>query len=223
MGGRHYVFITNTPYDGCAQIRQKLALGTQAGNGTFAAVVGGVPIAKEVYSQVAWCGVPMLSGDYDFDSPLEIPSDVRLSFRNKQGFRSRTGLQDRPTFRFNTKDHYAVVGDKGTAEKSLMEQIRVVPNPYYAYSQYEKSQLQTLVKITNLPRACKIRIYTLNGTLVRTYNKDSEAPHQDWDLKNHAGVPVASGVYIIHIDGYELGEKVLKFFGVLPQLDLSAY
>ncbi|MEM7040052.1 MAG: hypothetical protein AAF570_23980, partial [Bacteroidota bacterium] len=80
-----------------------------------------------------------------------------------------------------------------------------------------------IVKITNLPQIARIRIFTLNGALVRTYNKDSEEPDQEWDLKNAAGTPVASGVYIIHVDGFELGETVVKFFAVMPKLDLNAF
>jgi hypothetical protein len=70
---------------------------------------------------------------------------------------------------------------------------------------------------------CKVRIYTLNGTLIRTYTKDSEEPELRWDLKNQSGTPVASGVYIIHVDGGDLGEKIVKFFAVMPQVDLNAF
>lgn len=230
VGGRHYVFISNTPYDECKEIHKVLANGVTDENGIAGQQAAGtqfhpsgVNFADLVYRNVAWAGVPMLANGYDFSHPSQIPSPVRISLRNKQAFGPRKGQNDHPIFTFDTGDYHAIVGDQSTAEKSLMEEIRIVPNPYYAYSEYEKSQLQTIVKITNLPQKCKVRIYTLNGTLIRTYNKDSDEPHQDWDLKNHAGVPVASGVYLIHVDGFELGEKIMKFFGVLPALDLSAY
>ena len=46
---------------------------------------------------------------------------------------------------------------------------------------------------------------------------------KDWDMKNQSGISVASGLYIIHIDVPEVGEKILKWFGVMRPLDLQSY
>jgi hypothetical protein len=45
----------------------------------------------------------------------------------------------------------------------------------------------------------------------------------EWDLKNAYNVPIASGVYIIHIDAGDLGEKIVKWFGALRPVDLNAF
>ena len=140
-----------------------------------------------------------------------------------QPFTSRGGTMDYPIFTFSTSDISAQTGAREVAEASLMDDVRIVPNPYYAYSTYEAPQLQTVVKLINLPQRCDIKIFTLNGTLIRTFIKDSDSPEQRWDLRNADGVPVASGVYIIHVDGGELGEKVVKFFAVMPKIDLNAF
>ena len=70
-------------------------------------------------------------------------------------------------------------------------------------------------------------IFTLNGFLVKQFTKDSDAPELRWDLKNQSGVPVASGVYIMHIDanidGQQLGEKIVKLFAVMRQIDLDNF
>ena len=42
---------------------------------------------------------------------------------------------------------------------------------------------------------------------------------QDWDLKNYAGVPIGSGVYLIHVKVPGVGERVLKAFVVSRLLD----
>ena len=44
---------------------------------------------------------------------------------------------------------------------------------------------------------------------------------QDWDLKNQVGIPIGSGVYIIHVDVPGVGERILKWFGAMrpPILD----
>jgi hypothetical protein len=46
-------------------------------------------------------------------------------------------------------------------------------------------------------------------------------PALEWDLKNSKGIPVSSGVYIIHITADGLGERVIKWFGVARQFDPS--
>ena len=99
--------------------------------------------------------------------------------------------------------------------------INVVPNPYYAYSEYEVNRIDTHVKITNLPEKCTISIYSINGKLVRTYKKDNAATYQDWDLNNFKGIAVAGGVYLIHIDVPGVGERIVKFFGGMRQVDLQ--
>jgi len=114
--------------------------------------------------------------------------------------------------------------------QSILDNINIVPNPYYASSFYESGALETYVKITNLPTDLKngapvtINIFTVNGTLIRTLTKgDSETSYVDWDLKNHAKIPIASGVYIIHVNCPGIGERMLKFFCVMRQTDLNQF
>jgi len=128
---------------------------------------------------------------------------------------------------------------------SALDKINVVPNPYYAYSSYDKTTNDQWVKITNLPANCVISIYTLNGTLVRRINRDEAADNSagtavsltqgteagsgntetsfDWDLKNQKNIPVSSGVYLIHISAPGVGEKTVKWFGMMRPIDLDSY
>ncbi|MEY5002017.1 MAG: hypothetical protein RLZZ211_2053, partial [Bacteroidota bacterium] len=105
--------------------------------------------------------------------------------------------------------------------KEALAMINVVPNPYYAFSEYERNKLDNRIKITNLPEQCHIRIYTSNGKLVRSIKKDSPMTFQDWDLTNHAGIPVSSGVYLIHVEVPNVGERVLKAFIAMRMVDLQ--
>ncbi len=143
-------------------------------------------------------------------------------------------------YTFNTSDIFTELNN-ADKHKSALDLINVVPNPYYAYSAYERSRIDNVVRITNLPNKCKIKIFTLNGTLVRTFDRDlsgqedinvedkanfvhsKRLPFQDWDMKNQSGISVASGLYIIHIDVPDVGEKILKWFGVMRPLDLQSY
>ena len=119
-------------------------------------------------------------------------------------------------------DIATVLQDTSTLQTAC-DILNVVPNPYYAYSNYEFNKLSNVVKIVNLPDVCNVKIYSVNGTLVRTYIKDSPVTSIDWDLKNHAGIPIASGVYLIHIKVADGCERVLKWFGVVRPPDLDNF
>jgi len=123
-------------------------------------------------------------------------------------------------------------GSTEVAENAL-DLIRAVPNPYYGFSSYENDRFDRIVKFTNLPPQCKISIYSLDGRLIRTYNRNAQPDpargtdqlitSQEWDLRNESGINVASGVYIIHIDASAsgLGEKVIKWFGGIRDFDAT--
>lgn len=127
-----------------------------------------------------------------------------------------------PLYNFNT-DALAPTIDPSIGEEAL-EEVKAVPNPYYAYSSYETGRLDYRVKIINLPKECTVNIFTLDGTLIRTYNKDDATRTSiDWDLKNQDNIPIASGLYIIYVNAPGIGEKVIKWFGVLRPIDLNSF
>ncbi len=134
-----------------------------------------------------------------------------------------------PNYRFSTEGIAPTVMTEASQVDSVMDLINVVPNPYYAYSTYEGvengGQLDSRVRITNLPDECVISIYTINGSLVKQLNKDSEGSASiDWDLKNQKGIPIASGAYIINVSVPSIGkERNLKWFGVLRPIDLDTF
>lgn len=128
----------------------------------------------------------------------------------------------RPVYTFAT-DGFAVQRGNTAALEDALVDINVVPNPYYAISEYEGSALDNIVKITNLPQFAIINIYNMSGTLIRSYNKADTQSFLDWDLKNQAGIPISSGVYIIHVEVPNVGEKVLKWFGVTRPVDLENF
>ncbi|MFA6128977.1 MAG: hypothetical protein WC699_16885, partial [Bacteroidales bacterium] len=129
---------------------------------------------------------------------------------------------NKPMYQFNTKDIATRRNDLPTAQSAL-KLIRVVPNPYYGFSAYGRTQLDDIVKITNLPALCTISIYSLNGNLIRRFKKDNAFTSVDWDLKNQHGIPIASGAYIVHIDAPGIGERIVKFFGALRPQDLNSF
>jgi len=89
--------------------------------------------------------------------------------------------------------------------------IRAVPNPYYSHSRYELSQFNRVMRFINLPEGCTIRIFNLGGELVRTLQKtDATSSILTWDLLTDNQLPVASGVYIAHIDAPGVGTIIKK-------------
>jgi hypothetical protein len=142
-----------------------------------------------------------------------------------------------PVYQFNTD---VIATSKNNYEKQLtdLDLINVVPNPYYAYNDYERNQLDNRIKITNLPEKCTVTIYNMSGTLIRqfkidksgitlprssTAGKNTDAKTSlDWDLKNFAGIPISGGVYLIHVKADGLGERTIKWFGILRPVDLNS-
>lgn len=128
-----------------------------------------------------------------------------------------------PKYEFSIQGMNPTMNDP---EKSLedLDLITVVPNPYYAYSNYEGNALTNRVKIANLPKRCVVTIFTINGTKVRQFKKDNDDPNINWDLTNYANTPVASGFYLIHVkDLTSGGERTIKFFGAMRKIDLNTF
>ena len=127
-----------------------------------------------------------------------------------------------PVYKFNTIGKGSFT--RQTADlKGALDQLNVVPNPYYSQSGYETTQLDNTVKFTNLPENCILTIYNSYGTLIRRYNKSSPDNFLDWDVTNQVGVPIASGVYIIHIEVPNVGERIIKWFGTVRPADFTNF
>jgi hypothetical protein len=108
---------------------------------------------------------------------------------------------------------------EGNAELASQEigKINIVPNPYFGRNRAEVNQFNRFVTITHLPQVATIRVITITGELVRTLEKDDASSFYRWDLRNRNGLPVASGVYIIHIEIPDAGSRILKFAVIQPE------
>ncbi len=130
-----------------------------------------------------------------------------------------------PYYPLHTRRTYEFVAKKQTFDnkmlmKNQLNKLKVFPNPYLGHNRAEKSNLERFVTFSNLPNDFKIRIFSLAGDLIRTINRDyyeaNNSPFVKWDLKNDAGIYVASGIYIAHIEIPDVGEKTLKLVIVQP-------
>jgi hypothetical protein len=90
-----------------------------------------------------------------------------------------------------------------------IDKINVYPNPYYGFQPLETSRSSKYVSFNHLPQKADIRIFNLGGVMVRHIKKDDDTQFARWNLLNQYDYPVASGVYIVHIET-DFGEKILK-------------
>ena len=216
-------------YDGGKYLYDRLRYADSTGKKVFKTAYWGQP---------AWVGMPMAVEGKEWlpeGNPVKI--SVRIAKPYKSGY-STIGLDVEteelvdtvyhkglsPYYNFSTKAYAVDLKDaeKGAEDLNL---IRVVPNPYYAYANYEPNALTHRVKIANLPDKCVVTIYSVNGTKIRQFKKDdSSITSIDWDLTNHANTPIASGIYIIHVkDNVNGGEKTVKFYCAMRQVDLNTF
>ena len=204
--------------------------------------------AALLFSSVGWVNMPVVARNFVFDNPKDIPCDVTIDISVKRPYAmyyspnqtapNQVGraLQNanNPMYMFEMTDDIITLTNQagGRIDKqTLLDNIAVVPNPYYSSSEYEtSSQLDSRVRITNLPANSKISIYTVDGTLVRKLGPSpSDAGNVDrgytldWDLKNHIGIPIAGGMYLIHVSVPEIGERVIKWFGTMRPVDLNSF
>lgn len=175
---------------------------------------------REFYGSISWIAYPMLKqGETLLSTDATIKLRINKEYKNFNADGDAGGTSN-PRYSWSMDDIATVTGSKDQLADAL-KLINIVPNPYYAFSEYERTRLDTRVKIVNLPERCTVKIYTVNGKLVRTFKKDSEITSLDWDLNNHKGIPIAGGVYLIHVDVPDVGEVILKFFGGMRQVDLQ--
>ncbi len=108
--------------------------------------------------------------------------------------------------------------------KQDVNMINAFPNPYYGVNPREVNKYQKYITFSHLPQKATLRVFNLAGQLIRTIVKDDSSPFTTWSLSNEADLPVASGLYIVHIDMPELGTtKILKVAIVQEQQILDRF
>jgi len=232
FGGKHYIYIF-----GHNEVSNNVMPGYDEGKTIYDALNPNLDYLTrknneaKIWQHPSWTAIPLVSTDYAFYSYDEMPDNpITIKIRMANPYFKGIGTyavadpvnDNYPTFEFSTSSISAAKNDVKQGSAAL-DKINIVPNPYYGYSEYESTQLDNTVKITNLPARCIISIYTPNGYLIRRFDKDNDQPYITWDLKNTYGVSIASGIYIIHVNAPGLGEKVVKWYGSLRPVDLNSF
>ena len=245
FGGKHFVYVwrvdsiplessvishipemKNFGYDGGQQLFTAMNR-IQNMSESYADVVN-----MRLYRMVMWMGMPMgVEGMEWLPEGNECRIRIRLArpYAPGYGYTLQESNPDLKVDNMNPRYTFSIDGwdpylNDSTKTESDLNLVTVVPNPYYAYDSFEGNALINKVKIVNLPNKCVVSIYTLSGTKVRQFRKDNEEPSIEWDLTNFASTPVASGFYLIHVkDLTSGGERTIKFFGAMRQVDLNTF
>jgi hypothetical protein len=219
FGGGHYIYVfgasleddnTMPIYDNGAYIKSKLDDTDPGKNTNF----------YHVWKNCMWVVAPLLA-----ENRTLLETDVRLEMRVNHPYQERVFTNKNlglPSYRFTTDSLFTQM-NVAAEQVDKLDLIKIVPNPYYAYSKYEQNQIDNRIKLTNLPQSCTIRIFNMSGQLVKTITKDNATTFQDWNLKNEAGIPIAGGLYIFYIDVPGVGERILKWYGALRTVDTTNF
>jgi len=179
-----------------------------------------------------WCGIPLRSTLYKNDwLSCEVRIRIRVNRPYAQYYATggATNQQNNnlPMYEFSTSD-IATLTNVGETAINALELINIVPNPYYSSVSFASGDYQNRILLTNLPKNCKVSIFTMGGKLVKSidveksgsanvrYAENDEARTSvTWDLKNEEGNQISSGIYLIRIQADGLGERVIKWYGYL--------
>lgn len=230
LGGHHYIYVTKTPYDSCRSFRAGL-------NSTR------IADKNRLFRDFTWCSMSVINQGMQMLSYKDglIPNDVIVRLRVDNPYQYAVGTNENKghnlySFSISGFEADLVVGQSEFT--NALDNVNVVPNPYYGFSNYETGQFSNVVKITNLPASCTVTIYSVDGKFIKQYKRDEVpvkrrgsnpgiietqvTPDLEWDLTNFKSIPVSSGAYIIHIKENSTGaEKIVKWFGVARKFDPS--
>ncbi len=228
--GEHYLYVMNTEYDNGARYHQMLSdEGPDADD-----------LMTQVYREAMYVYAPQLEQGFEMNSWEEglVLSRVSLDLNIASPYRQNP-IGEKLIYEFSFEDMAAITGTNVGGDDPLSA-IQAVPNPYYAYSDYENNQLDNRIKITNLPAKCTVRIFQLDGTMIRQLEVDNSAVlggtsyggkvgteivnTLEWDLKNEQNVPIAGGMYLIHVEAPDMGaSKTIKWFAAVRPVDLDRF
>jgi hypothetical protein len=248
FGGQHYIYVmSNTKIPG---IGETLNFPAYDADVFLTKLITNSTQLADLYKRDAYASTMYVSIPLLVPNQVLLSSDVTIKIRVAKPYERYLAMPQPdslsdpstnnnyyPVYQFNT-DAIATEVNNTEKQKTELDLINVVPNPYYAYDDYERSQLDNRVKITNLPAQCTVTIFNVTGTLIRQYKVDKTGIPEprsstlglntdaktsiDWDLKNFAGIPIAGGVYLIHVKADNIGEITIKWFGVLRPVDLNS-
>ncbi|MGD0339165.1 MAG: hypothetical protein ABSB78_10275 [Bacteroidota bacterium] len=100
------------------------------------------------------------------------------------------------------------------AQGSLLEQVRVVPNPYDIRArmfQFGDQSQYDRIAFFGLPGQCNLKIFTERGDLIWQKSHTNGTGDELWDSMTSSGQIIASGIYILYVEAPGVGSVFRKF------------
>ena len=95
---------------------------------------------------------------------------------------------------------------------NLLSDVKVVPNPFVAWNEWQFDGGLHRVSFINLPEKCKIYIYTVAGDLVKILEHDERFSGETfWNLLNESNQTIAYGLYVYVVETAGGKSKIGKF------------
>ncbi len=92
-----------------------------------------------------------------------------------------------------------------------LDKIRVVPDPYIVANAFETNQFGKKLMFTNLPKECRISIYTVAGDHVSDVNHNDVNGYEFWDMKTFNSQYISYGLYVYVVSIPNGQKKVGRF------------
>jgi hypothetical protein len=107
--------------------------------------------------------------------------------------------------KFFNRSYHAVSAYR-PASLTLNETL-VIPNPYHLNQVSAWEGEVNKLMFTNLSERCTIRIFTINGDLVKTMHKDNQSAYIYWSpMLTDDNLLIAPDIYIYHVTDTDTGE-----------------
>jgi hypothetical protein len=160
----------------------------------------------------------MQSGEAMTETGFELLVTWNLAAPPVKGtaFRIRTMKQKPATYADKLMFTAAAARTNADAVTSQLSRVRVVPNPYMVSSLYEEEFLVyrrepiRQLKFINLPGQCTIRIFTIDGDIVKVIDHMSGDGTETWNMKGDGGREIAPGIYIYQVKT-DSAERIDRF------------
>lgn len=114
---------------------------------------------------------------------------------------------------FNRSYHPAKAYREAT---NILSHVRVVPNPYNLIQAESWPGESDRITFTNLTRNCVIRVFTVNGDLVKTLKKNNNSAYIHWTpMLTDDNLFISPDIYIYHIEDLDSGDSATGKFVVV--------
>lgn len=189
MGGQHFIYITNSNYDGGASMFSALAPNQN--------LVFKLP----VLNQITWSGFTILEEGQELRSYEDglIPHDMVIQLRANQKYSTTPGgsINGMPHYLIDI-DADGILGNQNVVDKP--EGITAFPNPFLSFRHIE-------LTLCDLPQNCDIYMFDAQGRIVMHQKLDGIIGEklESYSIELNK-IKMAAGVYFLRIDAP--GEEV---------------